>query len=84
MVDGYVDPTTVGTWLDSLAASPKPIVDLLHGLVATSATDPAALYETFNLSVSPALEIQGNQLSPERPSVWKIPPPPLAIVPAEP
>src|SRR5688572_19095585 len=43
LVDAYVDPATVGTWLDALSANPKPIIDLLQGLAKTAAADPAAL-----------------------------------------
>jgi hypothetical protein len=28
LVDGYTDPATVGTWLDTLAANPAPILAL--------------------------------------------------------
>ena len=79
LVDAYVDPATVGTWLDALSANPKPIIDLLQGLVRTSAADPAALYETFNLNVSPSLAIEEGRLVEEQPSVWKLPSPPLVI-----
>ena len=80
LVDAYVDPTTVGTWLDALGANPKPIIDLLQGLVKTSAADPAALYEKFNLDVSPTLEFdEEGRLVEEQPSVWKLPPAPLVI-----
>jgi predicted acylesterase/phospholipase RssA len=79
LVDSYVDPTTVGTWLDALSANPKPIIDLLQGLVKTSAADPAALYETFNRDVSPTLAFEDGRLVEEQPSVWKLPPTPLVI-----
>jgi predicted acylesterase/phospholipase RssA len=79
LVDAYVDPVTVGKWLDALSGNPKPIVDLLRGLVATSAADPGALYEKFNRDVSPALTVDEGRLTEEQPSVWKLPPAPLVI-----
>ena len=79
LVDAYVNPTTVGTWLDALSANPKPIIDLLQGLVKTAAADPAALYETFNRDVTPTLAFEDDRLVEEQPSVWKLPPPPLVI-----
>src|SRR5512144_3169683 len=62
LVDAYVDPTTVGTWLDAVSANPKPIIDLLQGLAKTAAADPSGLYETFNLKVSPSLEFPEGRL----------------------
>src|SRR6476659_5475657 len=79
LVDAYVNPTTVGSWLDALSENPKPIIALLQGLVKTAAADPAALYESFNRDVSPTLAIEGDRLVEEQPSVWKLPPPPLLI-----
>jgi len=79
LVDAYVYPKTVGTWLDALDANPKPIIELLHGLAKASSGDPASLYEAFNRDVSPSLFLDGDHLIEEQPSVWKIPPPPLVI-----